>query len=259
MTVCQTEGTGEVGLGKLHEVPQGQAQASTPVQNNLHYQYRLGYDEVENSHAVKDLRTLVDKNLKNNMHVQPRTIASWAATKQAQPANWEVILSLCPALVRSHLEYHVLHTRRIWTWCKGSKERSWKWSRWLEHLFHEETLREFRFFSLEKRRLQRDFIVAFQYLKRPHKKAGEGLLIKASSNRIRGNDFKLEKGRFRLDILWRWWNTGTHYPGGSISGDIQCNSLGGSDQPDLVGDIPAYCRGVGIDGLKSSRYVHFFE
>jgi len=32
------------------------------------------------------------------------------------------------------------------------------------------------------------------------RKAGEGLFIKACSNRKRGNSFKLEEGRFRLDI-----------------------------------------------------------
>jgi len=51
-------------------------------------------------------------------------------------------------------------------------------------------------FSLEKRRL----IVAIQYLQRAYRKDGEGLFIKACSNRMRGNGFKLEEDRFRLDI-----------------------------------------------------------
>jgi len=42
--------------------------------------------------------------------------------------------------------------------------------------------------------------VAFQYLKTAYWKAGEGLLIRAHSDRKRGNGFKLEEGRFRLDI-----------------------------------------------------------
>ena len=61
-------------------------------------------------------------------------------------------------------------------------------------------LRELRLFSLEKRRLQGDLIVAFQYLKGAYRKAGEGFFIRAGSDRTRGNGVKLEEGKFRLDI-----------------------------------------------------------
>ena len=42
--------------------------------------------------------------------------------------------------------------------------------------------------------------MAFQYLKGAYRKAEEGLLTGAGSNRMRGNGFKLDEGRFRLDI-----------------------------------------------------------
>ena len=42
-------------------------------------------------------------------------------------------------------------------------------------------------------------MAAVQYLKGIYRKAGEGLFIQACSNKTRGNDFKLEEGRFRLD------------------------------------------------------------
>ena len=45
-----------------------------------------------------------------------------------------------------------------------------------------------------------DLIVAFQYLKGAYREAGEGLFIRAGNNKTRGNAFKLEGGRFRLDI-----------------------------------------------------------
>ena len=56
------------------------------------------------------------------------------------------------------------------------------------------------FFSLDNRWLWGDLIVAFQYLKGAYRKAWEGVFIRSCSERLRGNGFKLEEGRFRLDI-----------------------------------------------------------
>ena len=57
-----------------------------------------------------------------------------------------------------------------------------------------------KYVLLLNKRLQGDLIVAFQHLKGTYRKAGEGLFIRACSNKTRGNVFKLEEGRFRLDI-----------------------------------------------------------
>jgi len=77
--------------------------------------------------------------------------------------------------------------------------------RGLEPLCCEERLRKLGLFSLEKSRLQRDLLAAFQYLKGTCKKDGEGGFTRACSDRTRGNGFKLKEGRFRLDMMKKFF------------------------------------------------------
>ena len=58
--------------------------------------------------------------------------------------------------------------------------------RGLEHLSYEERLRELGLFSLAKRRLWGDPIVAFQYLKGVYKQEEERLFMRVDSGRKRG-------------------------------------------------------------------------
>lgn len=86
-----------------------------------------------------------------------------------------------------------------------------------ERLSYKEKLRKLKFFSLEKKRLWRQLIVAFWYFKEAYEKDGEKLFKTAYCDRTRGNGFKMKEEKYQLDIrnkffMWGWWSAWNRLP-----------------------------------------------
>ena len=85
---------------------------------------------------------------------------------QPKPFYDSMIVLLCFALLRTHLEYCV----QIWgsqykknvQLLEWVQRRAMRMVRELEHLSYEDCLKDLSLFSLEKRRLPGDLIAAFQ-------------------------------------------------------------------------------------------------
>ncbi|KFQ71411.1 hypothetical protein N335_01502, partial [Phaethon lepturus] len=177
-------------------------------QGKPQYQYSLGDDGIESSPAEKDLGALADEKLDRNQQcvlaAQKANHILGCIQNSVASRSREMILPLYSALVRPRLESCI----QLWSpqhrkdmdlleWVQRTATKM-IWG--MEHISYADRLRELGLFSLQKRRLWRDLIAAFQYLKGAYKKDGDRLFSRVCCDRTRGNGFKLKESRFRLDL-----------------------------------------------------------
>ena len=153
----------------------------------------------------KDLEVLIDSQL--NMSQQCAQVAERAGGILACISNSEasrsreVIVLLCSALVRLHLEYCAVLSPSLQERHGGPgacPEKGNGAMKGLEHNSDGEWLRELGLFSLELRRLREDLIALYSDLKGGCGGMGVGLFSQVRV--MRGNGLKLFQRVFRLDI-----------------------------------------------------------
>ena len=140
-------------------------------------------------------------------------------SRAASEEEWPAGTVLYSMLIRPYVEYCIwvcgAQHRKDVEILERVQRRATKMMRGLELLFYEDRLKELGMFSLQKRKLQGDFSMAFQHLKGDYKQEGNQISAWLDSDRTRGIGFRLMEERLTLDVMGvfftemvvRYWNS----------------------------------------------------
>ncbi|KAJ7404467.1 hypothetical protein WISP_145222 [Willisornis vidua] len=167
--------------------------------NNPMQHYRLGEGCPECFPAENSLGVLVSSQL-NISHQcfqvakKAHGILAWSRNSVTSSTR-EVIVPLYSALIRSHLEscaqFWAPQFRNDIEVPVACPEKAMELVKGLKHRSYEEQLRELGLFSQEKRRMRRDLITRYNYLKEGDGKLEISLFSQATNGKTRGNSLKL--------------------------------------------------------------------
>ncbi|CAM5079111.1 unnamed protein product [Eretmochelys imbricata] len=176
--------------------------------NNKNFCYKLGTHYLEVIEEKKDLGVLVDHRMtmsrQCDMAVKKANVVLECIRRGNSSRDKEVLIPLYKALVRLHLEYCVQF------WCPMFKKDEFKLEqvqrratrtiRGMENLPYERRRNELGLFSLTKRRLRRDMIAIYKYIRSINTTEGEELFTFSTNVDTGTNEYKLAIRKFRLEI-----------------------------------------------------------
>ncbi|GAB0177955.1 mitochondrial enolase superfamily member 1 [Grus japonensis] len=236
---------------KQKKFNEGKCQVLHLRRNNPKHQYRLGVDLLGSSSAEKDLGVLVDDKVSMNQQcaLVAKTANGILGCKESMASrSREVILPLCSALVRPHLEFCVQfwppQFKRDRELLERVQRRATGMMRGLEHLAYKERLRELGLFSLEKRRLRGDLINTYKYLKGRYQEDGDRLFSMVPSDKGQQGQTGAQEvpSQYEEKLLHCEGDRAQEQAaqggcGVSFSGDIQNLPGGDPVQPALAGGL----------------------
>ncbi|KAE8610529.1 hypothetical protein XENTR_v10012157 [Xenopus tropicalis] len=175
--------------------------------NNINANYLLNGSVLGVSLMEKDLGVFVDNKLSNSR--QCHSVATKAnkvlscIKKGIDSRDENIFLPLYRSLVRPRLEYAVQFwapvLKKDINELERVQRRATKLVKGMEDLNYEVRLSRLGLFSLEKRRLRRDMITLYKYIRGDYRQLGDVLFSHKNNQRTRGHPYRLEEQSFHLN------------------------------------------------------------